>query len=282
MFFILSKTFGVLSIPSHALAVLALLGGALLLTRWRRSGRRILVFCLVVFVVVGTLPVGRLLVLMLEERFPAWTETAGPPDGIIVLGGPIEPGISNARGHVAIGAGAERLVEIPALARRFPNARIVFTGGNPSLVGEGLPEAKFAVPLLESLGVPSERIVSEDRSRNTAENAAFTKALIKPKPGERWLLVTSAAHMPRAVGTFRKAGFVIEPYPVDWHSDGLGPSWRWFVPSLSIPAHWGAMDDAAKEWIGLTAYWLTGRSSALFPGPEPVTPAAAAPAGKRP
>jgi uncharacterized SAM-binding protein YcdF (DUF218 family) len=283
MFFILSKTLGVISIPSHALALLALFGGLLLLTPFRRAGRRLLICCLIVFVVVGTLPVGRLLVFVLEERFPPWTETAGPPDGIIILGGPIRPGQSLLRGHAAIGAGAERLTVIPALARRFPNARIVFTGGNPSLIGHGPPEAQFAVPLLESFGIARDRIVGEDRSRNTAENAAFTKALVNPKPGERWLLVTSAMHMPRAVGVFRKAGFPVEPYPVDWQSDGRGPTWRWFTSPLSMPGNWGAMDDAAKEWIGLTAYWLSGRTSALFPGPLPeVSPPAADPDDKRP
>jgi uncharacterized SAM-binding protein YcdF (DUF218 family) len=270
MFFILSKTLGVLSSPSHAIALLALLGGLLLLTRFRRAGRRVLIFCLVVFVVVGAFPIGGVLVLILESRFPPWVETSGPPDGIIVLGGPISPPMSLARGHAVMGPGAERLTETPALARRFPNARIVFSGGNASLTGHGPSEAQFAVPLLESFGIPGARIMAEDRSRNTAENAAFTKALVKPKPGERWLLVTSAAHMPRAVGTFRKVGFPVEPYPVDWHSDGSGPTWRWFVPSLSWLAGWSALDAAAKEWVGLAAYWLTGRTSALFPAPEPV------------
>jgi uncharacterized SAM-binding protein YcdF (DUF218 family) len=269
MFFILSKTIGVAGMPSHALALLALLGAALLLAGWRAYGRRILAFCVIVFVVVGTLPIGPLLILVLENRFPPYTETSAPPDGIIVPGGPIDAHASLIRGHTVIVTGAERLTELPALARRFPQARIIFTGGNPSLTDHGPSEAQFAVPLLESLGVPRQRIEAESRSRNTAENAMFTSALVHPKPSQRWLLVTSALHMPRAVGAFRKAGFVVEPYPVNWLSDPRGLTWRWLVPSLSWTARWGAMDDAAKEWIGLVAYWLTGRSSALFPAPEP-------------
>ena len=72
-----------------------------------------------------------------------------------------------------------------------------------------------------NLGIPAERIELEDRSRNTVENAVFTRALVNPKPNERWLLVTSAAHMPRAIGTFRQAGFPIEAYPVDWRTSGM-------------------------------------------------------------
>ena len=278
MFFFLANTVGRLSVPSHALALIALLGGLLLLTRFRHAGRRVLLCCLIVFVVVGAWPVGGALLYVLENRFPAWSGTDAP-DGIVVLGGPISISRSLARGHPAIQSGAERLTEIPALARRFPNARIVFTGGNPSFTG-GPSEAQFAVPLLQSFGIPPERIVAEDRSRNTAENAAFTMALIKPAPRERWLLVTSAAHMPRAIGAFRKVGFPVEAYPVDWLS-GRGLSWRWLRPSLSFPEGWLALDAAAKEWIGLAAYWLVGYSPELFPGPA-VNHAGAGPADRRP
>jgi uncharacterized SAM-binding protein YcdF (DUF218 family) len=263
MFFILANTLGSLVIPSHALTLTVLFGGLLLLTRFRRAGRRVLIACFIVFVLVGALPVGGTLMFVLENRFPDWAET-GPPDGIVVLGG----------------GGAERLAEVPALVRRFPNARVVFTGGNSSLFG-GPPEAQSGVPLLQSFGIAPERIVTEDQSRNTAENAAFTKALIKPKPGQRWLLVTSAMHMPRSVGAFRKAAFPVEAYPVDWHGDLHGPSWRWLVPSLSLPAGWMALDGATREFIGLAAYWLAGYSSELFPGPA-VNPAAAGRADRRP
>jgi uncharacterized SAM-binding protein YcdF (DUF218 family) len=264
MFFILASTLGVIIIPSRALTLMALLGGLLLLTRFRNAGRRILIGCLIVLVVVGAWPVGNALMLTLENRFPPWSGIE-PPDGIVILGGPVSIEGSMAHGHPAIGEGAERLTEIPALAKRFPNARIVFTGGNPTVAG-GPPEAKFVVPLLVSFGIPRERIEVEDRSRNTAENAAFTAALVKPKPGERWLLVTSAWHMPRAVGAFRKAGFPVEPYPVDYVVvRPLG--WRWLVPSLSFPRGWATLDIAAKEWIGLLAYRLAGNSSELFPGP---------------
>src|SRR5581483_7843915 len=211
MFFYLSKTVGMLTVPSNALTLAAAIGGILFLTRHRRTGARILNVCLWVFLAVGYLPIGKLAYLTLENRFPAWVET-GPPDGIIVLGGPISPDLSNKRGQVALGDGAERLTEIPKLARKFPNARIVFSGGNAQFDGKGLPEAQFAVPLLESFGIPRDRLIAEDRSRNTEENARFTKELVDPKPGERWLLVTSALHMPRAVGVFRKAGFPVDPY----------------------------------------------------------------------
>ena len=279
MFFTASKTLGLLTVPSDALGMVALLGLVLLLTRWRQTGRCILMICLAIFLIVGMLPIGRGLMAVLEDRFPAWADTGSPPDGMIVLGGPIRPRMSELRGTIELNEGAERFTVIPSLARRFPNARIVFTGGSGNLSG-GPAEAPLAVRLLESFGIPRERLLVEDRARNTAENASFTKALVHPKPGERWLLVTSAAHMPRAVGAFRQAGFPVEPYTVDWQTGGA-QGWRSLMPSLSPLRGWGILDDAAKEWVGLATYRLAGYTPEFFPGPA-ANPAAAGPADKRP
>jgi uncharacterized SAM-binding protein YcdF (DUF218 family) len=266
MFFILSKTLGILTVPSNVIALLAAGGLVLLATRFKRAGRRLFVVSIAFVVVLGCLPVGRALMLVIEQRFPPWAAPGNSPDGIIVLGGAIDPERSVDRGMVSLNAGAERVTEIAVLARRFPNARIVFSGGSANLVFAGLPESAFMLDLLESFGIPRTRVQLEERSRNTAENARFTKALIDPKPGERWLLVTSALHMPRAVGTFRKVEFPVEAYPVDWQTGGWidvakGPFWP--VGGLL------RTDLAMREWVGLVAYWLAGYTPELLPGPVP-------------
>jgi len=126
-----------------------------------------------------------------------------------------------------------------------------------------LSEANFLYPLLDYFGIPRERVMLESRSRNTEENAVFSKELVQPKPGERWLLVTSAQHMPRAVGCFRRVGFAVEAYPVAWHTGkrvGLSPA--------DVVSHGlGQLDSAVHEWLGLVVYRLTGRTSELLPGP---------------
>jgi uncharacterized SAM-binding protein YcdF (DUF218 family) len=181
-----------------------------------------------------------------------------------VLGGPIDADLSVAHGTPVIRSEPDRIVAAAELARKYPNARIVFTGGSPNLISNDAREADFAVEIFERLGIDKTRLIVERRSRNTYENAAFSKALVGPKPGERWLLVTSAFHMPRAVGLFRKAGFAIEPYPVDWRV-GEGAD----VLAFSQAAIGLARTDIAmREWIGLLAYWLAGRTDALFPRPE--------------
>jgi uncharacterized SAM-binding protein YcdF (DUF218 family) len=260
MFFVLSKLFGFFAIPSN-LVILIGIGGLLLMpTRFARAGRWFAFTSLVVLAILGFSPVGNALIIPLENRFPPWDAKRGAPDGIIVLGGAINgagPG-----DEVMLNEGAERLTVVPELARDYPNARILFSGGSSALIDDGDAEAKFALRLLESLGVARGRIILEDHSRNTVENALYSKAIVQPKPGERWLLVTSAYHMPRAIGVFRKAGFPVEPYPVDWRTRGVEDA---LYPFATMSEGLRQTDTAVHEWIGLAVYWLTGRSSEVFP-----------------
>jgi uncharacterized SAM-binding protein YcdF (DUF218 family) len=264
MFFFLSKTIGDLFLPSNLLIAAGLAGLALMLTRWRRAGKHLAITSLVLLLVLALLPVGALLFNVLDNRFPPWDSSRGPPDGIVVLGGAVDPDISLDRDFSITRDGAGRIIAIGQLARQFPSARIIYSGGNGSLAPGRPAEADFIYPLLDAFGVPRERVVLENRSRNTAENAAFTKVLADPKPGERWLLVTSAWHMPRAVGCFRRVGFAVEAYPVDW----ITPHHVAFEVSLQPVANLSRADKAVHEWIGLLAYWLSGRTSELLPGPQ--------------
>ena len=264
MFFPLSKILGFFAIPSNLVISIGLVGLSLLPTRLARAGRALAFASLIVLAILGLSPVGNALMIPLEDRFPRWDATRGAPDGIIVLGGAISPDVSAARDEVALNEAAERLTVAVELARRYPAARIVFSGGSGALIYDEGAEAPFALRLLEDLGVPRARILLEDRSRNTVENAIFSKALVQPKPGGRWLLVTSAHHMPRAIGVFRKMGFPVEPYPVDWRTRGAPDALR---PFATLGEGLRRSDTAVREWIGLVVYWLTGRSSALFSGP---------------
>ena len=167
------------------------------------------------------------------------------PDGIVVLGGAISSRPSRAHGEPVFDGDAGRITALVKLARAYPGARIVYSGGDASLLSSEAPEADFIYPLLDSFGIPRERVLLETRSRNTAENAIFTKELVKPKPTERWLLVTSARQMPRAVGCFRKAGFQVEAYPVGWRTTQQFDSFGERTMSDGLKR----LDSAAYEWI---------------------------------
>jgi uncharacterized SAM-binding protein YcdF (DUF218 family) len=261
MFFILSKTVALITVPSNLLIALALIGLVLMATRWRRAGTRLTATALVVLVLAAYLPLGRALGHVLESRFPSWDPKGGAPDGIVVLGGAIDPLLSRAHGDVALNESAERVTAIAKLARAYPNARIIYSAGDGTLLEHGGAEADVLYPLLDSFGVQRTRVTLEDRSRNTAENAAFSLEIAKPKPGERWLLVTSAQHMPRAIGCFRRVGFPVEAYPVDWQTGRRFSLW----PSSAFSLGLSRLDDSAHEWIGLIVYWLSGRTSTLLP-----------------
>jgi uncharacterized SAM-binding protein YcdF (DUF218 family) len=264
VFFIASKILGFFALPSNLLISIGLVGLILLCTRLTRLASWLVVTSLVLIAVAGLSPLGNALILPLEQRFPPWDASRGPPDGIVVLGGAIAPDVSAARGDVALTGAAERITATVELAHRYPNARIIFSGGSGDLMAHEALEAPIAVREFEALGIAHDRITAEEQSRNTIENAVFSRLIAQPKPGEHWLLVTSAYHMPRAIAAFRAAGFPIEAYPVDWRTRGPIDAVQPFG-SLAIGLR--KTDIATHEWIGLVVYRLTGKTAELFPAP---------------
>ena len=264
MYFLISKTVGIFAAPSNAIMGLLLCGLLLWSTRFSRIGKRIVVGGIFLLLIAGASPLGTALLLPLENRFPRWDASHGAPTGLIVLGGVISPEVSVQRGEVSLGGAAERLLAAVELYRRYPTARIVFTGGNSNVVYGGLPESDMAARFLESLGVPRDHMELDNGARNTMENAVNAKRLAAPKPGERWLLITSASHMPRAMGLFREAGFPVEAYPVDWQTGGWGDI---TTQSFSLLGGFVRLDSAVHEWIALIFDRMSGRTSTLFPGP---------------
>ncbi len=263
MFFIVSKVAWFIVNPGNLLLIVLGLGGCLLWTRWRRAGRWLVSLAVLAGLAMATLPLGTRLYLPLENRFPVAADLPGRIDGIIALGGVVDQFVTVARGQVALTGAVERLTEFAALARRYPDARLVFSGGSGDLVRQGVKEADVLRPFFDVLGVDAERIQFENQSRNTYENAVATFGLIKPKPGERWILVTSAFHMPRAVGCFRRVGWPVIPYPVDFNFEGD----ETFELAFDFAGGINAFAGGVHEWLGLTFYWLTGKTDTFFPAP---------------
>jgi uncharacterized SAM-binding protein YcdF (DUF218 family) len=264
MFFVLSKTLGVFLVPSNLIMAFGALGLGLIFSKRRRVGRRLLACCVAALLICGFSPLGALMLLPLETRFSPWYPDSGDPAGIIVLGGGVDPELTAARGTPAMGSAGARIVVAAELAYRYPKARLVYVGGNASLRAVNLSEADAAEGIFKNLGIREDRVQLEPNSRNTDENVRFSVQLVDPKPGERWLLVTSAFHVPRAMGLFRKAGMTLDPYPVDWRTRGWSDVYK-------LQTNWIAgldlTDTAAHEWLGLIAYRLTGKIDELLPSP---------------
>jgi len=266
MFYYLSKILWFFLQPSSAMLILLLIGAGLLWTRWMKAGRRIVLAAAALLLVTGLSPLGHALILPLEDRFgrPELPMTGGI-DGIIILGGAQNMTITARRKAIAINEAAERLVEATMLARRYPDANILFSGGSDAILGDRESEASGASAILTSLGVSAMRLMLESESRNTYQNALFSKRMALSEGKGIWLLVTSASHMPRAMGTFRKVGFSVKPWPVDYRTRGNEDMFRFF----SKPSQgWRRVDMALREWIGLLAYRVTGRTDNLFPRPN--------------
>jgi len=203
-----------------------------------RLGRWLLTLGLAGFAMGLMISLGSIALLPLELRFPRPPEPSHI-DGIIVLSGGLEPT-------------AERVDEAIVLARRHPEARLFFSGAYSDV----LPDSPTA------LGLDGKRFEFESVSRNTYENAVEAWQRIRPAPGQRWLLITSASHMPRAMGVFRRVGWDVTAWPVaDQNSISCG---TWMTQSLS--GRLSGFDAATHEWLGLLAYWLMGRTDAILPG----------------
>lgn len=261
-FFLASKIVWMLLRPNTLALVLSLIGLALV-WRGRRFGRWPLLLGLGWYTAVFALPVSTALLLPLESRFARPAALPGPVTGIVVLGGAVEQNLTAAHGIPALNGAAERMTEAVALALRHPDARLVFSGGSAAVVPGGPTEADTARRLFADLGLPPARLTFEDESRNTWENAVLTHRLVQPRAGETWLLVTSASHMPRAVGSFRAAGWTVVAWPVNYTTAADPALWyNWPFPTRLNQAEGGL-----REWIGLVVYRLTGRSAALLPAP---------------
>lgn len=261
MYFFLSNTFGFFSQPTNVILFLAGVGFVLMPFRYR-LGRSLLICTSISLVIAGLSPLGNMLLTPLEQRFPG-LKYPEHIDGVIVLGGSYD----RIRGYlstVLLDDNTPAFTVVASLARRYPDAKIVFSGGTAVADVHVPPEAEAAKLLFLSFGIEPNRLVIEDQSRNTKENARLTFDAIKPKPGSHWLLVTNAFHMPRSVGTFREAGFDVAAFPVGWRTNG----WRdFFWPAPFVTENLRRVDVATREWFGLVIYWAVGYSTTLFPGP---------------
>jgi uncharacterized SAM-binding protein YcdF (DUF218 family) len=259
--FLLYKLLGIFVDPL-AILLLLLLIVFLLLRRGRLSGaRRLLGLVVTVMLLVTVLPVGEWLLYRLEQRFPALALPA-KVDGIIMLGGAQQPRLTAAYKQPALNGAAERMTTFLALARRYPEAKIAFSGGSGDPFHPELHEGLTVRLFLEQQGFDPERVIYESSSRNTYENIVNSKQMLRPQDKEVWLLVQSAADIPRAMGVFHRLGWRITPVPCDYNALG----WNW-LPSLSITQTFALLEHAMHEWAGLLVYHWTDKTDRLFPAP---------------
>jgi uncharacterized SAM-binding protein YcdF (DUF218 family) len=265
MFYVASKVLWFFATPSNALPILVLVGlFAMMWAPAKRFGYRLALGGLILLLIAGLSPVANWIIHPLDDRFPAFRDDGGPVTGIIVLGGAAQAAESFSHRQLTVNEAGERLIALADLARRYPSARLIFSGGSGNLLTEDRPEAEAVLDFAGTLGIPRERLEIEPDSRTTSENAVYVRRLLEGTPGERWLLVTSSWHMARAMGCFRKVGLPVIAYPVDFRTSWPQDATRGF-PFVADGLK--RLDIATKEWAGLVAYRLAGHMDSLFPQP---------------
>ncbi len=259
LFFWLSKIIWALASPGSLMVIAAIAIWLLLKSGAHRLARCLAGLLALALFLIALFPVGEWLLYPLESRFSK--NLPERIDGVILLGGSISPMRSMVWDEVEMNAAAEREFNFLALARRYPQAKLAFTGGTGGLLSQAYKEAGWTRKLFEQQGMDPARISFEENSRNTYENAIFSKELLTPNPEDNWLLITTAWHMPRAIGAFCKAGFPVLAWPVD----------HWTVRGDLMRIEWDFVDNlnelniAMHEWTGLLIYRLTGKTGSLLP-----------------
>lgn len=258
MFFIFSKIFWFFINPANIILIILILGWVFL---WKkpRLGKRLIGVAILLMFIFSQKFISEVFLKILENRFDRPTITQ-PVDGIIVLAGMVN--INRSReGLIELNSNVERIIEGIALAHKHPEAILYLSGGSGSLMNQKLKEADYLKILAERLGVPSRRIIIERNSRNTYESANAMAKLLKDKTGGKWILVTSAFHMPRAFGAFKKAGLNPIPYPVDYKTTLESKAFSIRLPKVGV----GSFNLVLHEWLGLLSYWISGYTNELFP-----------------
>ncbi|MCG8683728.1 MAG: YdcF family protein [Desulfobacterales bacterium] len=261
IFFWLSKLIWMIVRPDFLLVAITLSGIILSFTGAKWASGILLSVSALSMVVITVLPVGQWLIAPLENRFPVNPQLPQKVDGIMVLGGAEAPFRSSIWQQPELTDAAERYIGFISLIRQYPEAVHLFSGGSGDPMNQSDTCSTVARMVFKDLGVDLSKILFEDGSRNTYENIKFSKKMAMPEPGQNWVLVTTSWHMPRAVGICEKLDWQVIPYPVD-HSTELEKKW---VFNLNFSGNLCLLTRAVKEWTGLAAYYLTGKTSAFFP-----------------
>ena len=260
--FLISKIFWLVAQPLSIAFLLAALAALLGFSGWRKlSGAASLTAALVLFVTLYTTS-GAVALQVLENRFAKPSGDPADLSCVIVLGGALENEVTTSRGGTEFNQAADRYVETLRLALKYPQARILVSGGDGSLSGEYEGESEASERFFAAFGISPDRLIKENASRTTYENTRQTSELLAREGLSDCLLVTSAFHMPRAMGLFRKAGISVTPWPVDYRTSGIATLSTDFTQPTSNAQ---LTATATREWIGLLAYYLTGRIDQIFP-----------------
>ena len=261
LFFYISKLVWLFFSPDSLLLILMIFSLILLYIGEARLAKITLSITSLLLVLIAFFPIGEWLLYPLESRFQTNPTLPKKIDGIIVLSGAENPELSSIWKQVELNAAAERDLTFIRLAKKYPNSKLIFTGGSGSLTKQEFKGADIAEKMFRQLDFNTGKIIFERDSRNTYENIIYSKNIIKPNKNENWILITTGWHMPRSVGISCKSGWPVIPFPVDHQTkkDDL------FRIDFDLSKNLKTLKTGMKEWMGLFAYYLSRKTTAFFP-----------------
>jgi len=243
--------------PFNLIVIFFLVGYFINLFNLKFLSKSLYFFALFIFFISGVMPSGSYLNYLLEKNFHSQNDLPERIDGILILSGATNPYLTKEHDQIVINGAAERLTESINLIKKYPNAKIIFSGG---FIYPGLDHASVAKKFFSNMGIDSNKIYYESKSLNTYENILFSKKIAEPKKNEIWLLVTSAYHLNRSLGISEKIEWTFIPYATDFKKSKIF-SWQ---PSLNLLSNFSEFNQASHEWIGIFAYYFMGRSELIF------------------
>ena len=215
---------------------------------------------LLIFIFIAIMPTGNLLYFQLEKKFHTTASLPSEIDGILILSGATDPPLTKEYNLIHLNGSAERLIESIFLMNKYPKAKVIFSGGSGAIHDQNLTHSYVAKKFYKQLNINIRNIVFESKSRNTYENILYSLKIANPSSDEKWILITSAFHMTRAMNISEKLDWKIIPYAVDFRA-GKKFSWK---PTISFFGNISAMQSASHEWIGLIAYYFMGRTNKIY------------------
>ena len=260
MTFYLSKLLWFLFNPFNCILFLFFLSLILNFFKFLKFSKIILFFSFLLFIISGVLPTGSYLLYLLEKNYHNRVALPENVDGILILSGATNPFLTKEYDQISLNGSVERLTESIQLINKYPTAKVFFAGGSGYVEYPDLNHSEVAKKFYESLNVNTKNIFFDKKSRNTYENIVFANKKINPNINEKWIIVTSAFHLKRAISVGEKLGWELIPYATDYK---LSKKFKWGL-SFSFYQNFGMLQHSSHEWVGIIAYYFMGRSSKIF------------------
>ena len=260
MSFYLSKILWLILNPFNIFIFITLLSIFLYFVKLRRLSLIIFLINFVFIALISFLPIGSYLIYNIEKEYHSYIKPPDQVDGILILGGATNPLLYNEYNQISLNGSSERLVESVFIIKKFDKAKVIFSGGSGLVNRPDLDHAKVAKSFYKKIGIETNQIIFEDKSRNTYENIIYSKQIANPKINENWLLITSASHMKRALLIADKNNWKLIPYPVDFKNI---KNFK-LIPSLELLKNLNSFQQGTHEWLGLISYYLMGRTTKVF------------------